>query len=114
MKSVNGSNVFLHRAVLYSSIGIFLFFPDINECDMTLNLCDDHATCENTDGDYECQCSDGYEHRPSDSRKCYSKCQRTQSVKLSYLQSDQSGSNHEVQRKCWLAYFRLSIYFILF
>ncbi|MCA9513341.1 MAG: hypothetical protein KC635_00205, partial [Myxococcales bacterium] len=34
---------------------------DVDECaDVELNDCDEHATCANSDGSYECTCEDGY------------------------------------------------------
>ena len=40
---------------------ITLLFTDINECDSKIPVCDDHKDCINTNGSYECRCSDGFE-----------------------------------------------------
>ncbi|CAC5394796.1 unnamed protein product [Mytilus coruscus] len=44
------------------------YFVDINECDTTLNKCDQN--CLNTPGSYKCSCNDGYILTPTDQRKC--------------------------------------------
>ena len=36
------------------------FFSDINECDQSNDVCDVHATCNNTVGSYFCKCDDKY------------------------------------------------------
>ena len=35
------------------------FLLDINECE-PVSLCHANATCNNTDGSYNCSCNDGY------------------------------------------------------
>ena len=40
---------------------------DIDECEADLDDCDAHASCDNTDGSFECSCDDGYE---GDGRDC--------------------------------------------
>ena len=34
--------------------------PDINECELDIDNCDQHATCTNTEGSYSCACSAGW------------------------------------------------------
>ena len=36
------------------------FFPDINECELDIDNCDQHATCTNTEGSYSCACNAGW------------------------------------------------------
>ena len=37
-----------------------LIVIDLNECDLNYDGCDGNATCNDTDGSYECTCNDGY------------------------------------------------------
>lgn len=40
---------------------LLLFFPDIDECNSTLNECHPYfAICENFPGGYNCSCFEGY------------------------------------------------------
>ena len=34
--------------------------PDINECQLDIDNCDQHATCTNTEGSYSCACNAGW------------------------------------------------------
>lgn len=43
------------------------FSPDIDECTITNGGCDTH--CSNSEGSYECSCSEGYALMP-DKRSC--------------------------------------------
>ena len=48
----------------------FLFnilYTDINECDLNIHLCDSHAQCGDTDGNYSCTCDIGF---TGDGRTC--------------------------------------------
>ena len=52
------------KAQLRSS-NVFVFLDmwtceDIDECAEGLDICDENAWCNNTYGDYECYCNDGY------------------------------------------------------
>lgn len=43
------------------SINIFsVFCSDVDECNADASSCDDHATCTNSYGSYNCQCISGY------------------------------------------------------
>ena len=33
---------------------------DVNECEVTPNICGENKTCENTIGGYQCNCKTGY------------------------------------------------------
>ena len=37
------------------------FFADIVECDENPNACQNHATCNNTEGGFDCMCNGGFE-----------------------------------------------------
>ena len=39
---------------------IFYIVSDINECLADRSPCDVNATCNNTDGSYNCTCKEGY------------------------------------------------------
>ncbi|XP_026730463.1 fibrillin-1 [Trichoplusia ni] len=41
-----------------------LYCEDIDECVEGTHLCDQHQSCLNTNGSYECHCKLGYEHDP--------------------------------------------------
>ena len=34
--------------------------PDINECELDIDNCDQQATCTNTEGSYSCSCNTGW------------------------------------------------------
>ena len=38
-----------------------LIFPDTDECATGTHMCDNQATCNNTDGSYTCTCNEGYD-----------------------------------------------------
>src|SRR5690606_9691938 len=44
---------------------------DIDECDLGTHDCDEHATCTNTEGSFECTCETGYS---GDGKTCTSQC----------------------------------------
>ena len=56
--------------LFHSLYGIILFvvalfhtstkISDIDECDLGIDTCHLRATCENIDGSYICECSEGY------------------------------------------------------
>jgi len=35
-------------------------YADIDECSENTHNCDQHARCEDTEGDFECSCRKGY------------------------------------------------------
>ena len=37
-----------------------MLISDIDECDLGIDTCHLRATCENIDGSYICECSEGY------------------------------------------------------
>ena len=50
----------LRLALSLLSTNCFLYIIDVNECDLNTHDCDEHATCNNTIGSYECECNTGY------------------------------------------------------
>lgn len=47
---------------------IFIFFQDIDECDLSLDGCS--QICNNNNGSYTCACSDGFVLDPADNATC--------------------------------------------
>ena len=68
--SVNCSNlciILLSISKLILIVTLFylplsLYYPDINECDMDMDVCagEEVAECTNTLGSFSCRCRDGY------------------------------------------------------
>ena len=46
--------------VMQLAILVVLLFVDIDECDSSTSVCNEHATCTNTPGSYECHCNSGF------------------------------------------------------
>ena len=49
--------------MIYSHLNhffLFLFWQDIDECQLNTDECDINASCNNTDGSYQCICNSGY------------------------------------------------------
>jgi len=50
----------------------YFICTDVDECsDDDLNDCDEHATCENSEGSYSCECQEGYS---GDGKTCEGRC----------------------------------------
>ena len=56
---VSEKNIAVRKGLLYNSFVISS--SDINECLLDIHECDVNATCNNTIGDYDCQCNTGFE-----------------------------------------------------
>ena len=56
-------------------------YSDIDECSTLTGLCDDHATCNDSDGSYICTCDNGYE---GDGLNCTGEISRI----IQYIDSD--------------------------
>ena len=39
---------------------VFLFITDVDECQLGVDICDENATCTNTNGSYKCECKSGF------------------------------------------------------
>lgn len=48
------------------------FFPEVNKCDISYQLCDQNADCHQIGDSYRCTCHDGYR---GDGETCESMCQ---------------------------------------
>ena len=44
-----------------------LFLANIDECDLSTNVCSPHLACQNTVGSYSCTCNPGYSQQDHDS-----------------------------------------------
>lgn len=64
--------MFLFRLdTLIKLFPLMVLFADINECgNSSSHNCDEHASCSNTDGSFECSCNVGYS---GDGTTCTSK-----------------------------------------
>ena len=51
-----------------------MFSSDINECELSLDDCDENAECQDLIGDFECTCNHGYSGNGTDCSKCYIEC----------------------------------------
>ena len=47
------------NSIFRYNINYFIFL-DINECAELTDMCDGNATCNDTEGSYECACNSGY------------------------------------------------------
>lgn len=39
---------------------VIFFIVDLDECNVVVGACDDHANCQNTEGSYSCACMTGF------------------------------------------------------
>ena len=75
----------LHRNTLLKSILIYcLYLLTIDECFDDIHECDSRAECQNTPGNYSCQCPDGYTSQWKD---CIGKGKRNRVVNDTQVES---------------------------
>ena len=48
------------RTCVHKDTLSFVFYSDVDECNVSSSLCDVNATCKNTIGSYLCTCNAGY------------------------------------------------------
>ena len=50
----------INSMIILSCLNLNYCSPDINECELDLDNCDEQATCTNTEGSYTCLCNAGW------------------------------------------------------